>query len=216
MTARSHVDNRMCAERNLILWTLRVARAYAQNVNEMNELRDADDESYHKNVAAKLLTFKAFRFSLSLSALCSLLLSRFMHSSSRLLLSSHALAHRFVYARMRVFVLFSRTHAHARTYTCNHRCFYVAQSYYNASKWPETLALLQRTTEHIKSAIDHHEKCSPPSTVRPAAPPLLCRPFIIHRSSSSSVIRHHFPFVMHPSNSSCATGPHCSHPHYCC
>lgn len=75
-----------------------------QNVTEMSGLRDTDDEKYHKTIAAKLLTFKAFR------------------------------------------------------------CFYVAQSYYNASKWPETYALLDRTVEHIKSAIDHHEKCSPPST----------------------------------------------------
>lgn len=75
-----------------------------QNVNEMSELRDSEDEEYHKSIAAKLLTFKAFR------------------------------------------------------------CFYVAHSYYNASKWPETLALLQRTIDYTKSALDHHDKCSPPST----------------------------------------------------
>jgi hypothetical protein len=33
-----------------------------QNVNEMSELRDSEDEEYHKSIAAKLLTFKAFRF----------------------------------------------------------------------------------------------------------------------------------------------------------
>lgn len=72
----------------------------------MSGLRGTEDENYHKSVAAKLLTFKAFR------------------------------------------------------------CFYVAHSYYNASKWPETQALLDRTVDHIKSAIDHHEKCTAPSTVR--------------------------------------------------
>jgi hypothetical protein len=28
----------------------------------MSELRDSEDEDYHKGIAAKLLTFKAFRF----------------------------------------------------------------------------------------------------------------------------------------------------------
>jgi signal recognition particle subunit SRP68 len=74
-----------------------------QNVNEMSQLWNPDDEKYHKSIAAKTLTLKAFR------------------------------------------------------------CYFVAHSYYNASKWPETLALLQRTIEYTKSAIDHHEKCSPVS-----------------------------------------------------
>ncbi len=37
-------------------------KSFVQNVSEMTDLRDADEDEYHKQIAAMSITFKAFRY----------------------------------------------------------------------------------------------------------------------------------------------------------
>ncbi|KAL6044076.1 signal recognition particle subunit srp68 [Balamuthia mandrillaris] len=41
-----------------------------------------------------------------------------------------------------------------------YRCYYVALTHFRASKWPEALALFERTSEHIASALAHYQQCT--------------------------------------------------------
>ena len=46
-----------------------------------------------------------------------------------------------------------------------YRCFYLALSYLQNAKWPESLALLDRASTEVKNAQVHYDDCKNPSKV---------------------------------------------------